>query len=417
VKVGLIAQPLDGVLPPRQNSVGLISFNTAIELARHLDVCLLFRRRQDVVEPDLLNFRCVPISSPLDDHVAGFISRYPRWAERLCIRHLADDHPFYARAVAKALTDHSCTVAHVMNYWQWCRSLHTSNRAVVLEMHSEWLSQMDPKRVRRQLEATDAVVGVSDHIMQLFRRAHPGYRGRTATVYNGVDTDMFVPAAADDDAAGRRHPLVLFVGRMSPEKGVHVILRAFARVAKRYPAAALELIGSRTETPFRYLAGLSDDPYVRGLRRFYDGEASTYQRHLDELVNELGLQGRVKFLGSLPHKDLVAKYQSAAVVVNPSFSESFGMSVVEAMASAVPVVAAGVGGMLETVVNGETGYLVEVDQPEPLGDAVVQILDNRSLAAQMGQKGRERAVERFSWRARAARLAEVYTQVAASRPS
>jgi glycosyltransferase involved in cell wall biosynthesis len=417
MRVGLIAQPLDGVLPPRHNSIGLILYNTAVELGRHLDVCLLFRRRPDTVEPDNLNFRCVPISAPLDDRVAGFISRYPRWADRLRIRHLADDHPFYARAVAQALDKHGCSVAHVMNYWQWCRSLRSHDRAVVLEMQSEWLSQMNPKQVRRQLEATDGVVGVSDHITRLFRRAHPEYRGRTATVYNGVDTDTFIPVAAGETATSGRRPLVLFVGRMSPEKGVHVLLQAFARVVKRNSDAVLELVGPRTELPFRFLAGLSDDPHVRGLGRFYEGESSRYQRHLDELVADLGLQGHVKFVGNLPHKELIAKYQSAAVVVNPSFSESFGISVVEAMATAVPVVATSVGGMLETVVNGETGYLVEVDQPEPLGDAVVQILDNRSLAAQMGQKGRERAVERFSWRARAARLAEVYTQVAASRPS
>lgn len=417
MKVGLIAQPLDGVLPPRHNSIGLILYNTAVELAQHLDVCLLFRRRSDTLEPNHVNFRCVPISSKLDDRVAGLISRYPRWADRLRIRHLADDHPFYAREVARALNQHACDVAHVMNYWQWCRSLHSGDRAVVLEMQSEWLSQMDAKHVRRQLEATAAVVGVSDHITELFRRAHPDYRGQTASVYNGVDTDTFVPVAAGENTAGTHRPLVLFVGRMSPEKGVHVLLRAFAGVAKRRPDAALELVGSRTELPYRFLAGLSDDPHVRGLGRFYEGESSTYQPHLDELVNELGLQGRVKFLGNLPHKELVAKYQSAAVVVNPSFSESFGISVVEGMAAAVPVVATSVGGMLETVVHGETGYLVGVDQPEALSEALLAILDDRSLAERMGRQGRLRAVERFSWRARAARLAEVYRRVTGSRPS
>lgn len=415
VKVGLIAQPLDGVLPPRHNSVGLISYNTAVELSRHFDVYLFFRRRPDVVEPDRVNFRCVPISAELDDRVSGLISRYPRWAERFHIRHLADDHPLYAHAVARALSRHACDIAHVMNYWQWCRLLHSGDRAVVLEMHCEWLSQMDPKHVRRQLEATAAVVGVSDHIMQLFRRAYPDYRGHTATVYNGVDTETFMPVATHDDAACRRHPRVLFVGRMSPEKGVHVLVRAFARVAKRHPDAVLELVGPRTETPFRYLAELSDDPRVRDLGRFYNGDSSVYQQHLDELVKDLGLQQRVTFLGNFPHKELVAKYQSAAVVVNPSFSESFGMSVVEGMSSAAPVVATRVGGMLETVVNGETGYLVDVDQPEALGDAVIRILADRSLAARMGREGRRRAVEHFSWQARAARLAQVYLRVTESR--
>jgi glycosyltransferase involved in cell wall biosynthesis len=414
MRIGLVTQPPDGVLPPKQNSIGLIMYNTAVELARAVDVSLVYKRWSKEPETRAFPFSLEAIDTPLDDLLGTLTGRYPRWASRLGLHEVADAYPHYARNVSSRLRRRACDVAHVMNYWQWCRTIRRSGAAVVLEMQSEWLSQMDPGRVSEQLAAADAVVGVSGHIVNLFRESFPDYRGVVATAYNGVDVDTFRPVEDSGSAApgptGERR--LLFVGRLSPEKGVHTLIEAFAQVARRVPDAVLELAGPRTILPRRFLVGVSSDPIVRRLDAFYDGTVTTdYQRHLDELVARHCLEGRVRFLGPLPHLDLVARYQAATLVVNPSFSESFGISIVEGMATGLPVVGTRIGGMAETIVHGETGYLVSADAPEELAAALCKLLESPAESAAMGRRGRQRAVEQFSWAARARRLLDVYGQL------
>jgi glycosyltransferase involved in cell wall biosynthesis len=414
MRVGLVTQPPDGVLPPRQNSIGLIMYNTAVELARHVDVSLVYKRWSKDPETRSFPFDLEAIDTPLDDLLGTLAGRYPRWAGRLGLHDVADRFPDYARSVASRLGRRSCDVAHVMNYWQWCQTIRRSGCAVVLEMQSEWLSQMEQRRVAAQLASADAVVGVSGHIVNLFQESFPGYRGVVATAYNGVDVETFRPAegAAPPTSGPGSERRLLFVGRLSPEKGVHTLIEAFAQVARRVPDAVLDLAGPRTILPLRFLVGVSTDPVVQRLNVFYDGSVTTdYQRYLDDLIVRHGLTGRVRFLGPLPHLDLVARYQAATLVVNPSFSESFGISIVEGMATGVPVVGTRIGGMVETIVHGETGYLVDADQPDELALALCRVLENPAEGAAMGRRGRQRAVEQFSWAARARRLLDVYRRL------
>jgi glycosyltransferase involved in cell wall biosynthesis len=414
MRVGLVTQPADGALPPRQNSIGLIMYNTAVELSREIDVSLILKRSSQAPTTQGFPFQLEMIDTPWDDLLTQVAGRYPRWAGRLGLGEVADQYWNYARNVSGTLRRASCDVSHVMNYWQWCRTLRNETCPLVLEMQSEWLSQMDRDSVARQLQMADAVVGVSEHITRLFRQSFPDFRGLVATAYNGVDVDTFRPAdggaeAVEAQASERR---VLFVGRLSPEKGVHTLIEAFARIAARFPDVTLELAGPRTILPHRLLVGVSSDPIVQRLNAFYDGTiTSDYQAHLDQLVSKHALSNRLRFLGSLPHGDLVARYQSASLVVNPSFSESFGISIVEGMASAVPVIGTRIGGMQETIVDGETGLLLDANRPDDLALAMARILENPAEGRRMGLRGRERVVQTFSWAARARRLLDVYRKV------
>ena len=413
MKVALVAQPYDGVLPPRQNSIGLIAYNTAVEMGRRADVTLYGSRKATIGQAGNLPFRVSLVSSRADDVLQHAATHYPRWARLLGIPEMADAYPAYARAISRELERSGPDVVHVMNYWSWCRRFKAKNpgRRIVLEMQAEWLSQMDAGEVQNALEATDAVVGVSDHISRLFRASFPAYKGDVVTAYNGVDLEQFHPASTLD-THGDGPLRVLFVGRVSPEKGIHTLIEAFAKVASQEEGARLEIVGGRATLREDFIVGISSDPLVRALKRFYDGSTgSEYQQHLDQLVNRLGLTDKVQFLGHVPNRDLPSRYRSAAVVVNPSLSESFGISMVEGMASGVPVVGTRIGGMLETVLDGETGLLVEPERPDLLADAILSLLREPGRAATMGAKGRARAVERFSWRARAERLLSAYERV------
>lgn len=413
MKVAMIAQPYDGLLPPNQNSIGLIAYNTAMELGRKVDLTLFGRRdsRSQVVND--LPFDLSYISGWSDDVVQYVNSHYPRWARRLGMSEAADSYPGFARAVAKDLDRSDYSVVHVMNYWAWCRRLAApaKNRRLVLEMQAEWLSQMDEGSVRRELEAADAVIAVSDHIARLFRATFPGYRGKVVTAYNGVDLDTFRPGESRRARPVDELP-ILFVGRVSPEKGIHTLIEAFARIAAVEERARLKIVGARATLRPDFIVSISSDPLVSALSRFYGGsEGSDYQGHLDSLVRKLGLEDKVQFVGKVPHKELPDWYRASSLVVNPSLSESFGISIVEGMACGAPVVGTRVGGMLETIVDGHTGRLVEAERPDLLADAVLSLLNNPSMAAEMGRHGRERAVENFSWAARADRLISAYRLV------
>lgn len=412
MNVAFVAQPFDGVLPPRQNSLGLIVYNTALAMADQVKTVIYASGPGHDGANGAVPVDVRFVRSRLDAVVSRLIRDHPRWAQRFGLDALADANVGYVRSIASELRRTHFDVVHVMNYWSMCRRLRrASGRArVVLEMQSEWLSQMDRSKVAEQLAEVDCVVAVSDHVADLFRSAYPGFAGSVATVYNGVDGEAFRPGQS---STARRRPMdgprLLFVGRVSPEKGVHTLIEAFRLVLKRCPGATLELVGPRADLPQRYLVGLSSDPLVKGLDRFYDSSGvPAYQHAVDDLIESCGVAASVKFSGGLPHRDLIARYQSADIIVNPSVSESFGISVVEGMACGLPVVGTAVGGMRETIVDRVTGRLVAAEDSDALAGAILDIWANPSLAGDMGAAGRDRAVTMFSWRARASRILTAY---------
>lgn len=160
-------------------------------------------------------------------------------------------------------------IVHLMNYWKWCRALKTpgSSHKLVLEMQCEWLSQRDRDQVAFQLEVVDAVVAVSDHVAATFRSAFPNYPGIVAVVGNGVDVSHFRPV---ERLAAETRRVILFVGRVSPEKGIHTLVEAFSEVAARFPDVELRIAGPYSPLPVDFVNSLSSDPRVIALNRFYN---------------------------------------------------------------------------------------------------------------------------------------------------
>ena len=197
---------------------------------------------------------------------------------------------------------------------------------------------------------------------------------------------------------------------MSPEKGVHVLLEAMAEVVRAFPRVQLRLIGPRTQLGSEFIVDISDDPLVRDLGRFYDGrEATDYQQHLDALIERFGLGAHVTFTGPVYQDALVDEYLGATLLVNPSFSESFGMTLVEAMATGCPVVGSRVGGMQDIVVEHESGLLVDAGDAPALAGAIHALLADQDRRHTIAANGQARAVNTFSWQARADRLLERFS--------
>ena len=198
---------------------------------------------------------------------------------------------------------------------------------------------------------------------------------------------------------------MLFVGRITPEKAIHRLIEATGLLKERFPDIRLDIVGPDAETPREYIVDLSDDPLVTGLAPWYDGG---YLERLKSITRDIG--GKiVSFVGLVHPDNLPDYYRKADLLANPSVSESFGMSLAEAMACGLPVVATRVGGMPEIVEPDKTGKLVEPDKAEALAGAIEDLIKAREAGTVTPAACRERAVDLFSWERVAETVARQYS--------
>jgi glycosyltransferase involved in cell wall biosynthesis len=204
---------------------------------------------------------------------------------------------------------------------------------------------------------TTRMVCVAENELRKGVAARTCDEAQTVVIRNAIDV-RGAPRARPDEGA----PVLLSVGRLKYPKDGAALLRAAALLGER--AFELELVG--------------DGPDLA---------------ELQALHGELGLDGRVRFAGGRDDvPDLLAR---SAVFVLSSRSEGLPISVLEAMAAGLPVVASDVGGLREQVVDGETGYLVPAGDPQALADALARLLDDPGLRRRLGDAGRARAEELF----------------------
>ena len=399
MKVAIINQPFGVIHIPNPGSgISIWTYEVARRLARRCDVLVYTRRgtsQTPVETSEGVQYR--RISGFPDTWLLKVLRSWWR------IRHVRSpifDASLYYRAyiwkIARDLAGQRCDIVHLHNFSQFVPVIRACdpNVKIVLHMHGEWLTQLDPPTIAERLRMVDLIVGCSEYLTDKIRRRFPQFAERCRTIPNGVDVDCFVrPGGRAAKTNGDRWRL-LFVGRISPEKGLHVLLEAFGRVLRHDPCAELEIVGPEWVLPTEFLLDVSDDPKVLQLRRFYNG--SSYLAQLQARLPE-SVAARVTFPGLLTRKGLVGHYRRADMLINPSLSESFGMSLIEAMACQVPVLATRVGGMTEIVEQARAGLLVKPDDPGALADAILHLLGDDSLRQAFGRAGREAALQRFAW--------------------
>lgn len=414
-RVAFVSQCLGRIVPPRaEGSIAILTYEVARRLGRDHDVMLIEYGEQllATVKAEHEGILCVYLPTLPNRILNAVHSRLARlsrkfWsARRRALRppyaSLFHNLGFALHAAWRARRWRS-EVVHVHNFSQFVpvvRAFNPSAR-IVLHMNCEWLSQHNPRMIRRRLRSADVVAACSGHVLRKIVRAHPEAEGKCRVVFNGADVGRFSPGPTQRELA----PRILFVGRISPEKGVHLLVEAFKRIADAFPTAVLDLVGGVGSLPAEFLVSLSDDPLVRGLDRFYRVD---YLAHLQQRIPDR-LRSRVIFHGNQDHTQLMSHYRSAYVFVNPSLSDAFPLTVVEAMAAGLPVVASSVGGVPEAVVDGVTGMLVRADDADAIASALRAILGEPPLRARMAQAARARAEAHFSWDAIAARLAALYS--------
>jgi glycogen synthase len=250
------------------------------------------------------------------------------------------------------------------------------------------------------LKMADAVVAVSNGTREDVLRVTSVEPERLHVIYNGIDTTLYRPVA-ETDALERygvdpSRPYVLFVGRITRQKGIVHLARAIPLID---PAAQVVLCAGQPDTPE---IAVEMEQAVEAARREHPGVIWVQQM--------------------LPRFDAIQLYSHATVFCCPSIYEPFGIINLEAMACCTPVVASAVGGIPEVVVDGETGVLVPLEQQqqspfEPLDPArfsadlaagVNRVLADPAMRERMARAGRERVERKFAWTAIARQTVELY---------
>ncbi|MGV9455203.1 glycogen synthase [Streptomyces sp. NPDC003635] len=245
---------------------------------------------------------------------------------------------------------------------------------------------------RTAIEAADAVVAVSGAMREDILACYPALDpARVRVIHNGIDTALYRPDPDTDvlDRIGldRSRPYILFVGRITRQKGVPHLLRAVRDID---PAAQVVLC-----------AGAPDTPEI--------------DREFRELYQELSrTRAGVHWIPQmLPRPEVIQLLTHAAAFVCPSVYEPLGIVNLEAMACGTPVVASRTGGIPEVVEDGKTGLLVPVDDDfeASLARALDSVIGDPEGARAMGEAGRERAVGEFGWDTVARRTVRLYEEV------
>jgi glycosyltransferase involved in cell wall biosynthesis len=204
-------------------------------------------------------------------------------------------------------------------------------------------------------------------------------------VPNGVDPQRFRPTKGYEKVKRNlgidKKQCVLFVGRLIPRKGLPFLIEAAKRIVKERSETAFVIVGN-----------------------------GPLKNHLSAYLEKIDLSDNFIFLGDVNENVLPIIYNCADVFAFPSIQEGQGIALLEAQATAKPVVAFNVGGISEALLDKETGLLIKPDSHE-LADAILKLLDNESLRENMGRKGREFVCNNLSWDICAQRMLQIYREL------
>ena len=246
---------------------------------------------------------------------------------------------------------------------------------------------------RTAIEGADAVIavsrGVRQDVLDCYSAVDPG---RVHVIHNGIDPEIYQPRPSPETLSrfgiDPKRPFVLFNGRITRQKGLPLLLAAALKLDRQHQVVIV--------------ASSPDTPEIAAEVAALAARVSTERGNLIWIDHFIA------------REELIHLHSHATVFVCPSIYEPFGLVILEAMACETPVVASRVGGIPEIVVEGETGYLVDLDPADPdrfttgLADRLENLLRDPALAARMGKAGRERVLQHFDWRAIATKTVQLY---------
>lgn len=302
----------------------------------------------------------------------------------------------YIAGVGAAIAAHGAgfDIIHVFNRPKWilelARDLPAERPRLTLSLHNDMFTEdkIPPEQARACLRLVSGVASVSDYIRNGVISLYPGAEDKMRTIYSGADVDLFRPAWHPEAVAARRSvrsklgisedaPVLVSVGRLSPKKGIHVLLSALPLLLKDHPQTRLIIVGSKW---------------------YGKNESSSYIERLEHAAE--AFVGQVFFTGFVPPAEVARYYAAADVFVCASqWEEPLARVHYEAMAAGLPIITTDRGGNAEVVRGFGTGWIVaDPGEPAEFARLVSLLLVNPQQARAMGETGRRLSEERFNWR-------------------
>jgi glycosyltransferase involved in cell wall biosynthesis len=419
MKAAFVNQPIDTILPPGQNSVGACTYGIAHILGKSCEVVVYGSRDRHGTLPAEFTEQGVRykfFSSTRGDrwlfHARKKYSRFAPGAPPISTASLS--HAGFARQVAMDLQREACDVIHIQHSSQFARVIREYNpkAKIVLHLHAEWFSQGGRGIFEQRLKNIDLVTAVSGYVLDKTRREFPAIAGRCDVMYNGIDAREFTREKNYCTDKGRRKR-ILYAGAISPHRGLHVLLHAFKIVLEQYPNVHLDLVGPLGNYALQDTFDIRDGALRKSVEPYYAFKpmsllkAKLFQssptpasyRCCLEAMMPAEVSEKVTFHGLIRQRpQLIEHYYADDIFVLPSIcNDSFGIPVVEAMAAGSPVIASRSGALIETVKDGETGFIIDKNDPQQLAQVLLRLLEDDALRETMGRAGRERALVNFTW--------------------
>jgi len=197
----------------------------------------------------------------------------------------------------------------------------------------------------------------------------------------GVDCKIFKPVHRTQE---NERIIIGTVKKMDQKYGISTLIEAFSLIVKRYANLELVLVG--------------DGPQMVELKK---------------LATRLGIINSIKFIGAKPHVEIPAILNSFDIfcALSTQDSESFGVAVIEASACGLPVIVSNAGGLPEVAVDGQTGFLVERNNPEAAAEKIEELINDAALRKKMGQAGRQFVLQNYEWQKSADIMEKLYEEV------
>jgi glycosyltransferase involved in cell wall biosynthesis len=239
------------------------------------------------------------------------------------------------------------------------------------------------------LSKADICIAVSNHVKEEVMKTFGQQLSQKMTVVpNGVNIFQFNPNI--DGSSFRRQLgteqdyIFGFLGRLCGRKNIKTLILAFSNVAKEDSHVKLAIGGS--------------------------GDAS-YKNQLVALTKKCRISDKIIFLGYIPERDVPKFYSACDAIVIPSYQESFGITILEGMASAKPIIAACAGGIVEFVKDGKNGILFNPKDPMGLAKAMLKVKDSQKLTRQISSWARNTAKTKYSWKSVARGILKIYDKL------
>jgi glycosyltransferase involved in cell wall biosynthesis len=229
--------------------------------------------------------------------------------------------------------------------------------------------------IKKIWKHADFVIANSEGLKELALKSEPAHE--IGVIYNGIDIYEFHPESALKDSSKFR---IICVSRVTPRKGIRFLVQAFKTLSEKFSQVELVIIGDGNE-----------------------------RKSLEDLARGLNLGEKVNFMGQVPHENLHEHYSKSDVFVLPSLNEGMSNTMLEALASGLPIVATDTGGTKELVTEGVNGFVVGMQDSKDLADKIEKLIEDNQLLNQMSLASRKRA-EQLSWENVAAEYLKVYQE-------